>query len=82
MAMSKRDIAFAQCGVYLLAWLIRDADKERYQAMKAGLATIHRTLDDEDEATSKEDPDPKYRHLFETAKQGGGDDDDEQGGIP
>ena len=27
MAMSKRDIAFAQCGVYLLAWLIRDADK-------------------------------------------------------
>jgi len=65
MGMDKRDICFAQCGVYLLAWLIRDASKERFHSMKESLAFIHRTLDDEDEATSEAEPEPKWRHLVD-----------------
>ena len=64
MGMDKRDIALAQCGVYLLAWLIRDAGKERYASMKESLSTIHNTLNDEDEATSEPAPEPKWRHLI------------------
>lgn len=64
MGMDKRDICFAQCGVYLLAWLIRDASKERYHSMKESLAFIHRTLDDEDEATSQAEPDPVWEKLY------------------
>ncbi len=68
MGMEKRDIAFAYCGLYLLAWLIRNADPERYHIMKERLQTILNTLDDEDKRTSEGEPDPKWRHLFERKK--------------
>ena len=58
--MSKRDIAFAHCSTYLLAWLIGEADPKRRHIMKEGLQTIHETLDKEDEATSEEGPKPHW----------------------
>jgi len=63
MGMDKRDICLAQCCTYLLSWLIRDAGKERYHIMKERLTTIHRTRDDEDEATSQPEPEPKWLHF-------------------
>jgi len=69
MGMDKRDFCFAQCCTYLLAWLIRDAGAERYHIMKGRLTTIHRTLDDEDEATSEPEPEPNWMASFK--REGG-----------
>jgi len=33
--------------------------------MKGSLASIHRTLDDEDEATSEPEPEPKWRRVVD-----------------
>jgi len=77
IGMNKRDICFAQCCTYLLSWLIRDASKERHHSMKESLAFIHRTLNDEDEATSQPEPDPVWKKPVPIADEGG----DEQAPI-
>lgn len=63
MGMRKRDIAFAHCCVYLLAWLIGGAEPELYRPMKDALSVMHNTLNKEDEATSQKKEEPKWMAL-------------------